>query len=900
MPPKINQKRRSTPAVNPTSEERPAKRSKRQDARTIATQPNDAAFKDGAIDVGAFIKAREFEIRALEASILGSRKATSTRAHQSLPRDLRRRTASHNVKRLPQRMRPRARKEMREDNTPVVKASRRRPDTSRGWLRAETAKRLEVLGERARQKREKKASNTSEVLGVDPNYAVHVEPRKPRIKMQNGALSCPPKPPSKFRKRQLNKTWLPTHMFHSKRARMTEPKAPFWRFALPLTPTEKSYRPTHRASELRGAVGWDTSYMSTIGLQSSEESITSLLQLLGVVGDEAWGRKGAKWRKGVRSWQGWVYENVTENPIAPVTIIWCAQGMSESSDISGAGAANKTKHGSIKSGAGGKRAVMIRVHPSAFLQLWTKSLQIGKRQRPQVMVEDLRFEIGSIEITGPGSTEALQSTLWPFGITNKLERSSHTPAGTWISLRALTNPASLVKGALLAFEISDPRLHHPPRPLERSQPPELDEERLLETLRDWPLDVTQGPAKIFSQDARLEASRGLASQKSINRRKGLAPAGHYPTPIPHDPNIPILLLASRNKSGHGGQGSWTVLIPWKCVLPVWYMLMHIPLSTGGSPRFGGLRETRQLSFEQGKAWFPGDFPGTKAGWAWELVERERRKAEWDRRPKGKRVEWSSLNLGNGKKGELGEGWACAWERLIDGPPPDAPPSRLTPKDTAIKDDTVNADNEIPEGVIKPSQRLYHLCSSEFLELLKRSKASAANLTKTIESLKLNSALTTVKLTLLPCGTSPPCSRIYRLPSRDRGLYKRWVSLLVPRNQLARTSKRDIGYFRPKPSDPPEVRRQKLAASLLGIEVGERAGPPKPGDKTYPVVPGEEDLIGFVTEGGFNLSEGIGIGIGSVLVSKVLAGEGKGSEMFLCIVREAGQQFGRLARWESIS
>lgn len=91
-----------------------AKRVKVFSARTILSQTSDKALnKNGELDVSAFVKAREYEIKALEASMGASKKALSTRAFQQVPRELRRRTASHNVKRVPKRLRARAAKEVR-------------------------------------------------------------------------------------------------------------------------------------------------------------------------------------------------------------------------------------------------------------------------------------------------------------------------------------------------------------------------------------------------------------------------------------------------------------------------------------------------------------------------------------------------------------------------------------------------------------------------------------------------------------------------------------------------------------------------------------------------------------------------------------------------------------------
>lgn len=93
---------------------RPAKRVKVTSARTILTQTSDKALnKNGDLNVAAFVKAREFEIKAMGMSIRASKKASSTRAFQQVPKDMRRRTASHNVKRVPKRLRGRAAKEVR-------------------------------------------------------------------------------------------------------------------------------------------------------------------------------------------------------------------------------------------------------------------------------------------------------------------------------------------------------------------------------------------------------------------------------------------------------------------------------------------------------------------------------------------------------------------------------------------------------------------------------------------------------------------------------------------------------------------------------------------------------------------------------------------------------------------
>lgn len=92
---------------------RAAKRVKTTTARTVLAQASDKTLnKNGDLDVSAFVKAREFEIKAMETSMGKSKASLSSRAFQQVPKDLRRRTASHNVKRVPKTLRARAKKEV--------------------------------------------------------------------------------------------------------------------------------------------------------------------------------------------------------------------------------------------------------------------------------------------------------------------------------------------------------------------------------------------------------------------------------------------------------------------------------------------------------------------------------------------------------------------------------------------------------------------------------------------------------------------------------------------------------------------------------------------------------------------------------------------------------------------
>lgn len=108
-----NLKRKRQPQQHADPSRKKGRLAQRQVARMIASQTSGKAFGDGEVNVDSFVGAQEFAIKALEDGMKSSKKSSTTRAFQNVPRELRRRTASHNVKRVPKRLRARAAKEVR-------------------------------------------------------------------------------------------------------------------------------------------------------------------------------------------------------------------------------------------------------------------------------------------------------------------------------------------------------------------------------------------------------------------------------------------------------------------------------------------------------------------------------------------------------------------------------------------------------------------------------------------------------------------------------------------------------------------------------------------------------------------------------------------------------------------
>ncbi|KAL2890991.1 Ribonucleases P/MRP protein subunit pop1 [Ceratocystis lukuohia] len=870
-----------------------AKRLKaRRDARDIITQPANAALKDGALNLGAFLEARQFEISALEESMRLSKASRSQRAFQRVPRDMRRRTASHNPKRVPKRLRMRALREMAEDNTPTVTSRRRKPRTTRARIRAETAKRLGLLTQKRRQRKaraEKERSKSSKSGEDDTTMAdrvdgqtvkstcsaTHVRVLRPKIR--RNALNEPPATRSKFRKRQINKTWLPTHVWHAKRAHMTDPKTPLWRFAIPLRPNEKMFRVTHRTLSDRGALAWDMSYISTIGLYGRFAGVERVLKKLGLCTQGLWGDKGRRWRAGVRSWSGMLSKEESDHgsraEICPGIVIWNPVATSDSQ-------ANQQD-----------AQVFIRVHPAAFFEVFETLLTYTKMETPKVYIEDLRFEIGSIDITGPSSIEALLSVIKPY----HTEDTTTKHASTFMNLCGLTNPSTLPTGAILGFDMVDPRLHYPPKTVQFTA---KSTSTLMDTLETWNASVEDDlrPYSIWNRAARHSASQ-LPTKKALDRRKTHNPPGK-PLPVgPNDPPIPVLLLATRSQPGTRALGTLSVLLPWKCVQPLWHSLMHVPLASGGNPRFGGLREIAQAHDERNMPLFPRDFPTTRAGAEYELQKRQEREKEWTKRPKCKRTSWAAVNLGAGRKGELGNPYASDYGLIFSGTTGDA---------------------------FNPN-KMRQVCATD-----------AKGLTLPLSLPEFS--VIRVKITFFSQGIATPAARVYRLPSLTSqpptattasesvevpatqphlyssntglppDLRQQWLALTSPAAKPSSNGGRRT--FRLPTNTSPDSKKEALAAHLTTGQI--RPFPPVPNYQEdiqgHPMCPGADRLVGFVTSGGYSLNCGKSTAIAtlradSALEDALAARKNKNKqqekEAFLCVVRNPGREIAWIARWEII-
>jgi len=192
---------------------------------------------------------------------------------------------------------------------------------------------------------------------------------------------------------------------------------------MPITPTDKSFRPTYRASHHAGLIAFDASYFATLFLHGTETAIRKLLAMVIEPGSPA---SAKRYSSGKRSCETLLYHRdaFPTGMIGPGLVLWRAQ-------------------------VEGAAQVMVRVHPAMAQEVWEELHECAGIVGEGVSIEDARFEIGAIDLFGPIATEALFAIL-------KVGKGASSKI--WNQLRGLSGPTNLPLGAVLDLDLCDPRI----------------------------------------------------------------------------------------------------------------------------------------------------------------------------------------------------------------------------------------------------------------------------------------------------------------------------------------------------------------------------------------------------------------------------------------------------------
>ncbi|KAG7892110.1 hypothetical protein KL935_003676 [Ogataea polymorpha] len=599
------------------------RRAKLYNSRLIRAEVSDPAFtaaKDpvtgvtAKLDVEKFVQSREFEIKEFELSKLRSRYSSATRVFQSLPRSMRRRTASHNVRRVPKRLRTRALREMglskKEPDGNETKGVDRqgRPSKakhSRGRELYRLRRQEKLLRYAARLKLSGHLVDGERVNVRNVKMRAKLKALRDRIQELSQSAETPLNnvcgsvdwtgineratigkvSAVRYISRQREFKWLPTHVWHAKRAHMVKR----WGWNIAYEPTMKCFRQTSRQSRTKGCIGFDTSFYTTIvlkgeGLGKVVGTLTNGKALL------------KKYVQNGRIWEGFVE---LDDELLCHSMVWW-----------------------IKNG----KECVLRIHPSVY----DRTMDYLLSKRDDIEIQDSRYSIGSITVTGPQALCSLASIIHP---------SSEAVASQLFRQLSTLNSSAVPLGTTFGLFADDPRLW--PRPTKPHTKPSDPLETIIQLQNGAGVEVSAVEA-LFSVEGRVASYAGQPSLKQLGRRRTPELVGR---PIPKtdsDPSIPIVLAKL--------QCGFVLLTPWHWVLPFWHQLAHTPHFA-----IGGLKQLAQLEFEKGELSF-ADCAFTRAGFVEGLAKMEELEARWAKRPKSKRVNYDKLD-------EPGSPFGCDWRYL---------------------------------------------------------------------------------------------------------------------------------------------------------------------------------------------------------------------------------------------
>ncbi|KAL0960688.1 hypothetical protein HGRIS_005715 [Hohenbuehelia grisea] len=594
---------------------RTKKKVRLQVARTIAVQPvasgssqiaaagpsNTSTSKrlPGSLDVEKFVEARSFEIEAMHKAMKTASASSTQRAWQALPRHLRRRAASHDVRRVPLRLRDKARAEM----DPVSKKASTR-----------------VKPQRGKDKRETRTES--------------------------------------FVRRQKEKTWLETHIWHAKRMHMEN----MWGYRLAVQPTEKSFRPSHRAS-VHGSILHDASYMSLIELKGPQNVLELILKYCCDPQGAGPGTKRFVAGSRVNDTRIYTPDMFPHGLIAPASILWRPDSAPPSSGNSTQQQKASTAKGKQKATTPIPRVVWIRCHPASYdaiigvlQQCTSRVMKVagGNVGTPETEVEiaDLRGEVNMFEIMGPKANQVIKGAFTPSSACKNEDFNK-----LWLALGNLQSTGSLPRGMVIGFTVNDPRLKFPPK---NAKPELLDPTHLVPPVPVFPSSAL-AQSSLWDDTVRAPLKTPMYKKKDIDRRKSqnLVP-GTPLTPLRQDNRIPVLLiqrsLEAASSAGVSQRQPSEALHGWTLLFPSGWGMPFLSALTHTGTRIGGQRERATQTFEAGTLFYPRDFPGTTLFETEEAQREAEEKARWERTPKAKRVNYEKLGTRSA--------WRADWEVVL--------------------------------------------------------------------------------------------------------------------------------------------------------------------------------------------------------------------------------------------
>ncbi|XP_071836368.1 ribonucleases P/MRP protein subunit POP1-like isoform X2 [Apostichopus japonicus] len=468
----------------------------------------------------------------------------------------------------------------------------------------------------------------------------------------------------KFEKRQGDKVWLETHLWHAKRFKMAQQ----WGYKLPLHPCDKGVRAAYR-STVKHCTIQEISFYEVIEVKGRQENIIeSLCQL---TCPETGLTLGAEmYLSGQHHGETMLYHKGTfpYGAITKVQFLWQCLTLTD-----------PIKDESTSAAPSADRKLWMWVHPSAFSEVLDAIKVIIESD--SIKVNDLRGELLRFRLRGPQATAVVTDAFKVSSIPPKSDTESEgsfwwqdkicqnpnlmtiheQQSHFWKSLESIQSTTALPSRCVVGLTVRDPRILLP----KQRHKVETDPLKADYSLPRCPQPGAQhAVSHIWDGSIRESLGSTMLSTHTINehRRNLLVPGSELDLGN-QESRIPVLLLQSPGvqhdnlaTSSHemvsplGFGGGWDVVLPKK-----WGTVFWVGFVFRGA-RAVGLKESDNTCLHQGQPRLPEEYPDTKSGQEIEEIRAKDLEASFLRRPPAKRPNYAKLGFLSPFK--------CPWDRLL--------------------------------------------------------------------------------------------------------------------------------------------------------------------------------------------------------------------------------------------
>ncbi|XP_067393163.1 ribonucleases P/MRP protein subunit POP1 isoform X1 [Emydura macquarii macquarii] len=608
------------------------------------------------VTVSTFAQARAAEINAMLKAV--TQKSSNSLVFQTLPRHMRRRAMSHNIKRLPRRLREIARKE-------AEKAVHQKKEHSKSKCRKARRRHINLVVE--------------------------------------------------FNRRQKKNIWLETHIWHAKRFHMVKK----WGYCLGDRPTTKSYRACYRAMT-KHCLLQDLSYYCCLELSGKEEELLKVLarmcsidtgptfaavpclsgrfqgalvlyradrypeDMLGPITFIWKPKDGSDITSEMRQLWIWTHPSLKQDiltelkavfqcfePVetcSPEPIVTLLQEEKQTAVAMSVGKKRKRKDNEGEKAVPVKKIIGDGTRVPLQSYRWTS-------QTTGIVISDLTMEILRYRLIGPLSHCVLTETLKTASVQTEMAGAEMEFNNWWVEncknsekvslnqrqeaifelLQGVSSPSEIPAGTILGLTVGDPRVNLPKKRSKAMPNPEKyqDNEKVRQLLLEG-VPVECAHSFIWDQTICKNVTENKISEQDLNHmRSELLVPGSQLDLGPRESKIPILLVQQPGKVAGEDRPGWGS--GWDIYLPKgWGMAFWIPFIYRGA-RVGGLQEGLKHSEYKRTPHIPNDYPDCPAGIQFAKELENNLLEKFKRRPPAKRANYVKL-------GTLAP-FLCPWGQL---------------------------------------------------------------------------------------------------------------------------------------------------------------------------------------------------------------------------------------------